>query len=83
MTSHHSLLNLINDLSLSDRLMIVEAVLKGIREEENRKEKKGTLSMEPATYPGILSMAGIWTEAEAKVFEEAVAESRKIDPDGW
>jgi hypothetical protein len=80
MTTHHSLLNLINDLSLSDRLMIVEAVLKGIREVENRKENEGKLSTEPSGFSGILSMAGIWTEAEAKVSEEAITECRNLHP---
>lgn len=67
------LIELVNQQAVEERLKIVEAVLKNIREE--KKE---------ATNPqNILAFAGIFKEEEALLFEEAVTESRKIDANEW
>ena len=73
MVSTSELINLINEHHLLDRLEIVEAVLKHIRE-----EKKS-----PINNLSILEFAGIIDDDEAKVFESAILESRKIDTDEW
>jgi len=73
MVSTSELINLINEHHLLDRLEIVEAVLKHIRE-----EKKS-----PINNLSILEFAGIIDDDEAKVFESAILESRKIDNNEW
>jgi len=81
MVSTNELIKLINTFSLSERLKIVEEVLRGIREEKivipNDKEGK---SNEP---PKILELAGVMTDEEASEYEAAVEESRKIDKNEW
>ena len=73
MVSKNELINLINECHLSDRLEIVEAVLKHIRKE--KKALRNGLD--------ILEFAGIIDDTEAKIFESAVLESRKIDKNEW
>lgn len=65
-------IRLIKDLSLPQRLKIAEDILRNIREES--MEKSSTEENKPA----ILKFAGIIDEEEAKVWQSAVAESRKI-----
>ncbi len=79
MVSTNELITLINKFSLTERLKIVEEVLRGIREEKvvipkNSEENK---------YPKILELAGIMNEEDASEYEKAVVESRKIDKDEW
>jgi hypothetical protein len=78
MISSNEVIDLIKNLSIAERLMIVEAILRNIRE-ENAAQKESKMNEEPA----ILSLAGIFDEEEAQVFENAIAESRKIDEDEW
>lgn len=68
----NDLISLINGLSLPERLKIAEDILRNIREES--MEKVAGKEHQPA----ILKFAGIMEEEEAKVWESAVAESRKI-----
>lgn len=59
------LIDLVNKQELTERLKIIEAVLKNIREEKS----PNALS--------IMDFAGIFEEDEAQLFEEAVEESRR------
>lgn len=66
----------IKELSLADRFLLVEEILKSIREESpflelNYKQKV-------AGGAALMAFAGILDEKEAAIFEEAVAEARKI-----
>ena len=69
------ILNVVNEFSVPDRLRLVEAILRKIREEES----------EPLDCSGVglLDLAGIMNEDEATLMKEAVSESRQIDLDGW
>ncbi|NJL76692.1 MAG: hypothetical protein HC892_18395 [Saprospiraceae bacterium] len=78
MVSTNELISLINKFSLSERLNIVEAVLRGIRE-----EKIEIVAQKETSEPSILELAGIFDESEADEFKTAVDESRKIDKDEW
>lgn len=81
MVSTNELISLINKYSLTERLKIVEEVLRGIREEKIEvadKEEGG--ANEP---PKILELAGVMTEEEANEYTAAIEESRKIDEDEW
>ena len=81
MVSTNELIVLINKVSLTERIKIVEEVLRGIREE------KGVFSSEKDIdsneTPKILELAGKITEEEAAQYIEAVEESRKIDKNEW
>lgn len=85
MTSNTSndVIKLIKGLSLPERLKIVEEILKNIREETLRAKKTVDPEKETGQGPAILKFAGIMDDDEAKVWESAVAESRKIDEDEW
>ena len=84
MTSSSELISLIKGFSISDRLIIVEEILKDIRQ-ENLPEVLASSSSEQerSSKPSILSLAGIFDEGEAAVFTGAIEESRKIDSDEW
>lgn len=69
------ILEMIQTLSIPDRLEILEEVLRKIR-------KAKSLGTEPSGT-GILEFAGIIEEKEATVMLEAISESRKIDYNGW
>lgn len=66
-------IELATGLSLSERFKIAEGILRNIREEAIKLK-----ATEKSTTSPILAMAGIFDEEEAKVFESAIAESRKI-----
>lgn len=72
MISSHEVIKLIEGFSLAERLRIVEEVLKNIREEK--------LDVRPVEVakPSLLSLAGILDDEEAKVWYEAVEDSRKV-----
>lgn len=82
MISSNEVINLIKGFTLTERLMIIEEVLKNIRE-ENVSQNIANPSMEEKSGPAILSLAGIIDEEEAKVWNSAVQESRQIDKDEW
>lgn len=81
MVSTNELIMLINKFSLTERLKIVEEVLRGIREEDIviQDDKSG----DSDELPKILELAGVMTEEEAAEYKEAVEESRKVDKDEW
>lgn len=83
MISSNEAVKLIKNLSLVDRLIIVEEILKGIREEEMLEENEHNSKADHNNGPAILAMAGILDDEEASVFDTAIAESRKIDEDEW
>ncbi len=83
MATNNEVMKLIRGLSLSDRLKIVEDILKDIREEGELLEEGVQNKSEKNADPAILTLAGIFDEAEAKIFESAIEESRKIDEDEW
>ncbi len=83
MNTNHEVINIIKRLSLNDRLMIVEEILRSIHEEEVLLKEDLKIKKAEESGPAILTMAGILGEEEAKLFESAIAESRKIDEDEW
>ncbi len=70
MVSTNELITLINKFSLTERLKIVEEVLRGIREEKVVIPKDG----EENKQPKILELAGIMNEGDASEYEKAVEE---------
>lgn len=78
MVSTNELISLINEFSLTERLKIVEEVLRVIREEKTYIDD----DKEP-TKPKILELAGLFDESVADEFKVAVDESRKVDRDEW
>lgn len=81
MASANELIAIINKFSLTERLKIIEEVLRRIREDNVVVQQEG----EKGVYmpPKILELAGVMTEEEASAFENAVEESRKIDESEW
>jgi len=71
--SSKELIALVNKHEVTERLKIVEAILKNIREEGSKSNN----SLK------ILEFAGIFKDEEVGLFEEAVEESRKIDTNEW
>jgi hypothetical protein len=76
------IINLIKGFSLSEKLRLVEEILRNIRE-ENISIREQIETKEKKDKPAILSFAGILNEEEATVFDSAVEESRKIDENEW
>ena len=82
MISSNEVINLIKSFSITERLMIVEEILRNIREENVVPVAKED-SKEENTEPAILRLAGVIDDEEADVMTSAVEESRKIDRDEW
>jgi hypothetical protein len=82
MISSNELINLIKGFSITERLMIVEEILRNIREENVTTEMTEN-SKEANAEPAILSLAGVIDKEEADVMTSAVEESRRIDRDEW
>lgn len=76
-------IKLIKNLSIVERLFIAEEILKGIREEEMTEELSDYSVSEGTSEPAILTMSGIMDDEEAKIFDTAISEARKIDEDAW
>lgn len=76
-------LSIVNGYPIAERILLVEAILKRIREEN---EVKPNID-EPCTggYPGtdLVEFAGILNDREAAEMEEAIVEARKIDKHEW
>jgi hypothetical protein len=72
------LLNTINGFPVTERILLVEAILKQIREEERSgiapKETVATYSGE-----GLLEFAGALSDEEAERMQQAIREDRKIN----
>ena len=77
MVTSYDVLKLMKELSLTERLLIVEETLRNIREESSRKK------VSTEEEPTILKLAGIIDQDEASVFKNAIEESRKVDINGW
>lgn len=77
MISSHEVIQLIEGFSLRERLIIIERVIKNIREDKSIELPKS----EPE--PSLLSLAGIMDDEEAKVWYGAVEDARKIDHHEW
>jgi len=74
--SKNQIINSIEQLSVNEKLIIVEAILKSIRENntsENQADSK----------PGILELAGNITNKEATEWQNAINDGRKIDLNEW
>lgn len=82
MISSSEVINLIKSFSIAERLMIVEEILRNIRE-ENVVPVVKEISQEENAEPAILGLAGVIDEEEADLMTSAVEESRKIDRDEW
>lgn len=78
--SNSEVIHLVSGLRIADRLMIVEEMLKHIREEHAASGTTEVLE-EGWARPAILRLAGVMDEAEAQVMNSAVEEARKIDRD--
>lgn len=76
MQSKKQILNSINQLPTNDKLLIVEAILKSIREKD-AKENQTNTKLE------ILELAGSITESEATEWQNAIDEGRQIDINEW
>lgn len=77
---NNDILRIINEYSIPDRIRLVEAILKMIREEE---VLMGAPKEEEFSGEGVLAFAGILDEESAKEMQDAVDDSRKIDTDEW
>lgn len=77
MVSSDEVVKLVESFSLTERLLIVEEILKSIRKEKLEVER-----VEDAR-PGILALAGIISDNEAESWHEAIDEARKIDVHEW
>lgn len=77
----NDVIRLIKGLSLPEQLKIVEEILRNIREES--LEIEAPKSSGEKNEPAILKFSGIMDEEEAKVWDSAIVESRKIDEDEW
>lgn len=80
--SHLELVNQIKHFSVKEKLILVEEILRTIREEDVLEKNTPDLR-ETSSEPAILSLAGIIDDEEAKVFYSAIKESRKIDKNEW
>ena len=70
-------LSFIKELSLADRLLLVEEILRNIREENFSKlDTRGVESP-------MLKFVGIFDKNETSVFGNAIVESRKVDLNDW
>jgi len=76
MQSTNQIINSVNELPTNDKLLIVEAILKSIREND-AKEKQTDAT------PKILELAGNITESEANEWQNAIDEGRQIDVNEW
>ena len=81
MLSSKQIIALIKGFPISERLQIVEAILKDIRQESVASEQ--TKASKENSGPSILQFAGILDEEEARDFKEAVKDCRKIDIEEW
>eukprot|EP01024_Parvocaulis_polyphysoides_P032107 TRINITY_DN28846_c0_g1_i1.p1 TRINITY_DN28846_c0_g1~~TRINITY_DN28846_c0_g1_i1.p1 ORF type:complete len:115 (+),score=7.88 TRINITY_DN28846_c0_g1_i1:34-345(+) len=77
MISSNEVIELIKGFSLKERLLIIEEILRNIREEN------ATSSPDDKNSPAILDLAGVIDAQEAEVFNSAISESRQVDEDEW
>ena len=70
------LLNIINGYPVTERILLVEAILKQIREEE-RSEAAPKETVTPYSGEGLLEFAGTLSDEEADDMQKAIQEARK------
>ena len=79
MISSNEVIEIVKKFSLKDKLLIIEEILRNIREENSAGDKE----IKPKRKEGLMSLAGVIDEEEAMVFKKAIEESRKIDHNEW
>lgn len=72
------LLNIINGYPVIERILLVEAILKQIREKE-RSETALKETVAPYSGEGLLEFAGTLSDEEAERMQQAIREARKIN----
>lgn len=88
-TQLQHMLEEVHKLSRAEQLALLSSIAKMLSEEEagtaadSRNLEEAKVAKTDFDEPAILSFAGIMDEEEAKVWESAVEESRKIDQDEW
>lgn len=80
MVSSHEIISIIKGFSTSERLFIVEEILRNIREEHLHPK---TQESDKQSKSPILNFVGIIDDTDAELMENAVEESRKIDKNEW
>lgn len=78
--SKNKILNIINTLSVRDRLEIIESILIKLRNEPNLSSvelPKGSSGND------LLMFSGIWDNETAEIFDKSTKECRKIDLNEW
>lgn len=78
---YNDLLLLVKDLTVSERLLLVEAIIKELRATKIDSTEPDKQGEENPHW--TLKYAGIWANDTSDVFEQSLAETRKIDLDGW
>ena len=81
MVSSNEIIDLIRKLSPLERLRLVEEILRGIREEAKKELHPSATKEQRPT--GLMRFAGIFDDKEARIWKQAVEESRQIDENGW
>ena len=71
------LLNIINGYPVTERILLIEAILKQIREEE-RSEAAPKETVAPYSGEGLLEFSGALSEEEAERMQQAISKARKI-----
>ena len=71
------ILKMVNEYPVSDRLILIEEILKSIRKESDQVEETKTPESDLSEFIGIID------DEEAASMKLAVEDSRKIDLDGW
>ena len=81
--SKSDILSLIKAYPIGERLIIIEEVLRSIREERELLDENREDHAELYEGKELLEFAGILNKEEAKEMNTAIEESRKIDVDEW
>ena len=76
----NDILTIIKSFPIDERLFLIEDILKSVREDHitSTSEKSEMYSGE-----NLVELSGIVNEDEAKNYEEAISESRKVDINEW
>ena len=76
-------LNVVNGYPIAERILLVEAILKKIREERALLYSENIPHRESCSGSDLVIFAGILTDREASEMEDAILEARKIDAHEW
>lgn len=78
------ILRVVNRYPVSERLLLVEAILKAIREEEHKVEHNTSPTTNTSeALKDFRSFIGILNEQEADAMSAAISESRQVDLNEW